>query len=236
MPSPYRAIFAAPGTKGFSAAGLPRPDAAVDDGHRRGHDDLPAHRAVRARGRALGDASRCPPRCSARRSPGWSTGTGSGGCCARRPWSRSPRWPGCCCARALRLAGLDAVRLRRRRRLRAERRRDDPGPLGGALPRLARSCTPRTPSSRSSTRSASSSGRSSPSGCPRPGSRRPGRCSPPCFLRGRRLLADRPARHRAGAASARARTAAARRCAPPASRSWWPPSWRPARSSGRSTW
>ncbi|CAM5708269.1 hypothetical protein SANTM175S_06733 [Streptomyces antimycoticus] len=68
----------------------------------------------------------------------------------------------------------------------------------GALPARR---TPRTPGSPSSTRSASSSGRSSRSGCPPPGSRRRARCWPPASWRPG-SLADRAAGRRARTASA----------------------------------
>lgn len=94
MPSPYRAIFAAPGSKGFSAAGLlgRMPLSMMGIGvvtmisQRTGRYGLAG---------ALTATLAMAARSSVRRSRAWSTGTASGGFCVPSRWSRWRRWRGC---------------------------------------------------------------------------------------------------------------------------------------------
>ena len=155
------------------------PDAPVDDGHRHRHDDLPADRPLRPGGRAVRD-----PR-AVRRGHGPADLPAGGP--ARAEPGAAPGHPGldrrgrrAAAERATALAGLAAVRLRGLRGLCAERRLDDPGALGGALPGLPARAAHRVLVGVDRRRDrASSSGRSCPSACPPHGSRRPGRCWPP---------------------------------------------------------
>ncbi|CAM5706317.1 hypothetical protein SANTM175S_05273 [Streptomyces antimycoticus] len=183
------------------------------------------HRARRRRG-------------SDRRSPGWWTGTGSAGCCARRPCVALTAGGGLLPSRALRAgrtgrcssspAAASAAcrasapwcrarwaamyrgrraRAARRVRLGVHRRR---GLLHLRADHLDRPVHHLVPGGALAARR---------------------------LLPGdRRLLADRAAGHRARTASAWATHRPFGAALARAARCWWSPSWRPARSSGRSTW
>ena len=110
MPSPYRALFAAPGSKGFSAAGFlgRMPLSMMGIGVVTMISQLTGRYGLAG---ALSATIALAAAVAARRSRGWWTSTGSGGCCARRP-GRTGRVGRAAARRALRLAGLGAVRVR----------------------------------------------------------------------------------------------------------------------------